>query len=529
MTRSGDAMMDRSLATNVSLWESPYPAMGKQVPPKVSHVQVCVIGAGIAGLTTAYSLAKEGLKVLVLEEREIGGGQTSKTTAHLASALDDRFSELERSRGEEASRVAAASHGAAIDRIESIVKTEKIDCEFRRVDGYLFAASPRDAKLIDQELEAAHRAGIKDARRLDEVPLPGANRGPCIQFPRQGRFHPLLYLQGLAQAIRRLGGVIATGCRVSEIESGEPAIIHIEQGSKIKADSVVVATNSPFNDRFVIHTKQAPYLTYAVAAPIPAGAIPDALYWDTLDPYHYVRLSSHDGQCYVIVGGEDHKTGQADDQELRFLNLERWGRELLPEMGNVERRWSGQVLETIDGLGFIGRNPDDSPNVFIATGDSGMGMTHGTIAGILLTDLIQGRENPWARFYDPSRSAKGALREFVRENANVALQYLDWASPGDITDPAVIPPGSGAVIRHGATKLALYRDENSRLHAFSAVCPHLGCIVAWNSATATWDCPCHGSRFDRLGEVVQGPSNKGLHPVDESEESLSPGHKTQTS
>lgn len=274
-----------------------------------------------------------------------------------------------------------------------------------------------------------------------------------------------------------------------------------------------------------IHTKQAPYLTYAIGAPVPRGSLVKGLYWDTLDPYHYVRLqslaseepngtrSNFGNDDVLIVGGEDHKTGQATDQGERYARLEAWARERFPMMREVRFRWSGQVMETIDGLAFIGRNPMDEPNVFIVTGDSGMGMTHGTIAGILLTDLILNRENPWAALYDPSRKTLRAAGEFAQENLNVARQYTDWLTGGDVSSPVQIQPGTGAVIRSGFTKLAVYRDPQGELHECSAVCPHLGCIVDWNDAEKTWDCPCHGSRFDRLGQVLNGPANRDLAQV----------------
>ncbi|HLO68618.1 MAG TPA: FAD-dependent oxidoreductase, partial [Holophaga sp.] len=214
----------------------------------------------------------------------------------------------------------------------------------------------------------------------------------------------------------------------------------------------------------------------------------------------------------LIVGGEDHKTGQADDADQRYLRLEAWALERFPALGPVTHRWSGQVLEPVDGLAFIGPNPLDAPNVFVATGDSGMGMTHGTIAGILLTDLLVGLPNPWAPLYDPARKTLRAVSAFARENANVALQYAQWVTPGDLPGEEILPPGAGAVLRRGLAKVAVYRDPEGILHECSAVCPHLGGIVAWNSGEHTWDCPCHGSRFSARGEVLNGPALTGLGP-----------------
>jgi glycine/D-amino acid oxidase-like deaminating enzyme/nitrite reductase/ring-hydroxylating ferredoxin subunit len=485
-----------------------------------ARADVCVVGAGIAGVTTAYLLTREGKSVIVLDAGPVGGGQTERTTAHLASAIDDRYIEIERLHGQEGARCAAESHCEAINSIEEIADRERIACDFARVDGYLFVPPGQSTEILQQERAAAHRAGLREVELLDRAPLTSFNTGPCLRFPRQGQFHPLKYLYGLVQAIQHAGGLFYTKAHVNTVEGGAPARVGIKDGPTVTADAVVVATNTPVNDRFIIHTKQAPYLTYVIGAEVPRGSVPKGLYWDTLDPYHYVRLQSAgdspaDGHDTLIVGGEDHKTGQAHDADERYARLEAWARERFPLMGRVAFRWSGQVMETIDGLAFIGRNPKDAPNVYIATGDSGMGMTHGTIAGMLLTDLICGRANPWTSLYDPARKTLGAALEFTKENLNVAARYADWLTPGDVRSVDEIPREGGAVVRHGLRKVAVYRDPQGALHQCSAVCSHLGCIVAWNAAEKTWDCPCHGSRFDPYGKVLNGPALAGLAPVQE--------------
>ncbi len=474
------------------------------------HADVCVVGAGIAGMTTAYLLAREGHSVVVLDDGVIGGGQTERTTAHLTCALDDRFTEIERLHGEAGLRLAAESHAAAIDTIERTVTSEGIDCAFARVDGYLVAPSAESSDIIDRELAAARRAGLDDVERIARAPI-DFDTGPVLRFPRQGQFHPLQYLAGLARAIVRDGGRIHSGAHVTEIVGGRRATVRIASGHTVTAGSVVVATNTPINDRFEIHTKQAPYMSYVIGLAIPTGSVERMLLWDTLDPYHYVRTHEESPtEQLLIVGGEDHKTAQADDADQRYAALERWTRERFPAAGEVRYRWSGQVMETQDGLAFIGRNPLDEENIYIATGDSGMGMTHGTIAGVLLTDLIAGRENAWASLYDPRRRVMGALGTWIKENANVAWQYTDWLKGGEVDSIDEIAPGGGAVIRRGIAKVAVYCDEGGIRHEMSAVCPHLGCIVAWNSNEHTWDCPCHGSRFDRTGGVLNGPANTDL-------------------
>jgi glycine/D-amino acid oxidase-like deaminating enzyme/nitrite reductase/ring-hydroxylating ferredoxin subunit len=472
-------------------------------------------------MTTAYLLARAGKSVVVLDDGPIGGGMTGRTTAHLVTALDDRYFELERLHGEEGSRLAAQSHAAAIDKVEEIVNDENINCEFERLDGYLFVPPHDSRQILNDELEAAHRAGLVDIEKVERVPWDSYDAGPALRFPRQAQFHPLKYLKGLAAAIQRLGGQIFTESHATEIEGGKRARVATRAGGVVNAAAIVVATNTPVNDLVAIHTKQAPYQTYVIGARIPRGAITRALYWDTPDPYHYLRIETVgkgvNAYDVLIVGGEDHKTGQQDDANKRFGALERWTRHRFPMVEEIEYRWSGEVMEPVDGLAFIGRNPMDHDNVFIATGDSGNGMTHGTIAGILLTDLICGRPNPWETIYDPARITLKALPQFARENINVAIQYADLVVAGDVQSADEIKRSSGAIVSHGLSKVAVYRDADGETHEFSAVCRHLGCIVKWNTLENTWDCPCHGSRYDAMGKVIQGPANSDLEQVGEQQ------------
>jgi glycine/D-amino acid oxidase-like deaminating enzyme/nitrite reductase/ring-hydroxylating ferredoxin subunit len=504
---------------SVSVWMATAEMPSEPALAEDTRADVCVVGAGIAGMTTAYLLAREGKSVVVIDDGPVGGGMTGRTTAHLVNALDDRYFELERLHGGRGSRLAAESHTAAINRVEAIVKEEWIDCDFERLDGYLFVPPGDAKKILDDELEAAHRAGLTSIEKVERAPLADYDTGPALRFPRQAQFHPLKYLAGLARAVKRDGGRIYTGTHAGKIEGGRPARVETGGGALITADSVVVATNTPVNDRFAIHTKQAAYLTYVIGARVPSGSVTKALYWDTPDPYHYVRLQTvgegRDAYDLLISGGEDHKSGQADDAGRRFAALERWTRTRFPVIEGVEYRWSGEVMEPFDSLAFIGRNPSDEENVLIATGDSGNGMTHGTIAGILITDLIMGRENEWATLYDPSRKTLRALPDFAAENLNVAAQYADYVTPGEVDSAGEVGRGEGAIVRRGLKKVAVYRDDAGALHERSAVCPHLGCVVGWNSLEKTWDCPCHGSRFDAYGKVFNGPANENLAPADE--------------
>jgi len=485
------------------------------------RANVCVIGAGIAGMTTAYLLARAGRAVVLIDDGQIGGGETSRTTAHLTAALDDRYYNIQKLHGEEGARLAAESHMSAIHRIETIASMEDIDCDFQRVEGYLFLGGNSKRVELERELEATHRAGINDTQLVDRIPLSFWDSGPALRFPRQATFHPLKYLKGLARAILRDGGKIYTGVHAEKIEDGEPARVTTSEGHVIGADNVVVCTNTPVNDWLIMHTKQYAYRTYVIGARIPKGSVPHALYWDTPDPYHYIRIQQGEDSGgreldydILIVGGEDHKTGQATDTEERFVRLEQWTRERFPMIERIDYRWSGQVMEPVDHMAYIGKNPGGDEHIYIATGDSGNGMTHGTIAGIILNELVQGRKHQWAKLYDPSRVKLRATPEYLKENVNAAEQYKDWFTKGDVDRADDIQPGEGAVLGTGRGKIAVYRDDRGNLHQLSAVCPHLYGIVHWNDTEKSWDCPCHGSRFDPYGKVVNGPAIVGLSPVE---------------
>ncbi|MBV9109426.1 MAG: FAD-binding oxidoreductase, partial [Gemmatimonadetes bacterium] len=385
----------QSSERSLSVWESTNPQ--KEFPRLEGDAtaDVVIVGAGIAGMSVAYHLAKAGQKVIVLDDNAVGGGESGQTTAHLSSAMDDYYQVLEKVHGPEAARIAHDSHQGAIDTIERIVRENGIDCDFERVDGYWFLGPDRDVSFLEKERDAAIRAGATGVEIVDRIPVKGWESGPALRFADQGQFHLLKYLEGLTAAVQAAGGRIHTGNHASNIEGGASPRVSGE-GFSVRASAVAVCTNSPVNDRLAMHTKQAPYRTFVVAGLIPKGTVPRILFWDTLDPYHYIRTQPRDGDPvndWLIVGGEDHKTGHHDDAAERFARLEAWTRERFP-VTTFELRWSGQVLEPVDYMGFIGRDPTQE-NVYIATGDSGQGMTHGTIAGVLITDLVLGRANPW--------------------------------------------------------------------------------------------------------------------------------------
>jgi len=470
------------------------------------RADVVIVGAGIAGLSAAYELASAGMKVVVLDRGPIGKGMTARTTAHLSSASDDGFQELARVRGEDVATAWRESQQAAIDRIEAVQKGLGVECDFRRLDGFLFAAKPDDVEWLEREYDAARKAGLPVFKQ-EGVPLSGHDATPALRFPDQARVHPLKYLHGLARAIGEAGGRFYENATVVEVtEDDNGARVSTADGHTIHANFVVVATNAPISDRFSIHTKQAPYRTYAMAFESPSGALPDALYWDTLDPYHYVRLQpGGNGLDIVIVGGEDHRSGEANDADDRFAALTEWMRRALPPLGREIHRWSGQVLEPIDGMAFIGRDPG-SERIFVATGDSGQGITHGALAGLMIKDLIVTGASRWAEAFDPARKPLAAIGEYLSENLAAPKNLAEYIAPGEIDSWDQLKPGEGAIVRSGLRKVAAFRDDDGKLHLRSAVCPHLGCQVKWNAFERCWDCPCHGSQFAPNGEALNAPA-----------------------
>src|SRR5688572_1788365 len=496
-----------------SLWHATSSPLMREPLNGDARADVCVIGAGIGGMATAYLLARAGRRVIVLDDGPIGGGETGRTTAHLSDALDDRFRTLERLHGPDGARHAAESHRRAIEQIAEIVERERIDCDFAWVDGYLFASEQANAEDLAEERDAAVRAGVT-VEMLERAPYAVFEGTPVLRYPRQGRFHSLKFLAGLVRSVEENHGRICTATHVTAIHRGSPIRIETATGSVVRATACVVATNSPISDYVITHAKQAPYRTFVVATRVPRGSVPDALYWNDADPYNYIRLQPAATHDWLIVGGEDYKTGQEEDDQERLDRLAAWTRERFPMSGAVEYSWSGQVLEPVDGVAFIGPNPDGAEGVYLITGDSGQGITHGVIGGMLLSDLILGRDNEWAKLYDPKRISVRAAGQFAKENLNVARQYAAWLLPGDVESEEDVPRGEGRVIRRGARMVAVYCDDDGQRHARSAACTHLRCVVSWNALEKSWDCPCHGSRFDPYGNVLNGPA---LHPLGPAE------------
>jgi glycine/D-amino acid oxidase-like deaminating enzyme/nitrite reductase/ring-hydroxylating ferredoxin subunit len=482
------------------------------------ETDVVIVGGGLAGLSVAYCLSAAGKKVIVVEDGFVGSGETGRTTAQLVTALDDRYYELERIYGENDTKIIANSHKAAIDFVEQTIKKENIDCEFQRVNGYLFL-HPTDKKdSLRKELKSALKAGL-DVLELDKVPDVLIHAGKCIRFANQAQFHPMKYLNGLCKAIEKNGGRIFTETHAAKINHTG---ITSGEGFTVKAKHVVIATNAPVNNKFAIMLKQNAYRTYVIGALVEKNAFPYAFWWDTGDhdinpqvpPYHYVRLESYDEtRDLILIGGQDHLVGAPDldiSEKERYDLLENWGRKYF-SMTNVIYKWSGEVREPMDGLAYIGHNPFDRDNVYIVTGDSGNGMTHCTIAGLLISDLILGKKNEWERIYRPSRftfKSSGPFFEMLKNDLVNAI--TKWSSDAEAIEFSAIKKGEGKIVKLFGEKCGAFRDDNDRLHVVSAECTHLKCSVSWNNDEKSWDCPCHGSRFTYMGKVISGPANKNL-------------------
>jgi glycine/D-amino acid oxidase-like deaminating enzyme/nitrite reductase/ring-hydroxylating ferredoxin subunit len=480
-----------------SIW--PKTAGEVSFPPLAGDVavDVCIVGGGIAGITAARLLQQVGKRVALLDQGKIGNGVTSFTTAHLTEALDTRYFELRKTFGSEGARLAAQSQRAAIEHIARTVDEENLDCAFHRLPGYLYSETSPDQ--IEKEHEAARACGI-DVALLERAPLPFPTK-KALRFERQAQFHPLRYLLPLAQNIAARGGLVHEQTRVLDVVDGEPCKVRTAQG-EVTAAQVLVCTHTPVNDRFFMQTKLAQYRSYVVTAR-PAQAI-NGLFWDDADPYHYLRM--HDE--LLIVGGEDHKVGQKRDTSEPYTRLSEYVRARFD--ASLEDEWSAQVVETVDGLPYIGRNSLES-HVWIATGFSGNGMTGGTVGAMLLCDLLQGVPNPFASLYEATRVKPFAVFAWTKENVDYPLHFVgDRVKPVQTKELEEVPRGEGRIVNLDGRKVAAFRDQDGKVTLLSPVCTHMACTVQWNRAEKSWDCPCHGARFDVNGEVLNGPAIKPL-------------------
>lgn len=473
------------------------------------NVDVCIVGGGITGLTAAVLLKEAGKSIAIIDIARIGRGESSHTTAHLTEKIDIDYRELISSFGTERAQLACQSTRRAIDRIEENCKIYDIQCGFERVSGYLFTEDHSTIDFIEEESEAALDLGVPN-ELVFNAPLPFPIQR-AMRLDHQAQFNPFQYIAGLTQQLRNADDLcfIFEETRMLAVEEGEPCRVTTDRGTII-ADEVFIATNVPSLNRFFLQSKIASYRTYSMAFRCRDSFEFRNLYWDIEDPYHYIRSYEHNGIPYLIVGGEDHKTGQEEHTSVHFQRLEKWARRRF-QIESIDYRWSGQIIQPVDGLPYIGRNTL-SDHVFVATGYSGAGMTLGTVAGMLVSDMIIGRQNPWVDLYSAGRiKPLASMKSFLSENIDYPSHLIsDRFSPPQTDHAARIRENEGSIIRVGAKKVAAYRDPQGDLHLLSPVCPHLGCYVHWNEAEKSWDCPCHGSRFDPRGKLLNGPAVSDL-------------------
>lgn len=477
-----------------------------------TRAEVVVVGAGITGLTAAWTLKQAGKKVVVLEASQVGGGTSGGTTGHLDAYPDRGLANLVQSFGESATRIAVTARRAAIDQIERLA-ADAPDVDFRRVPAYLYTERPSRLEWLQKEYEAAAAVGLP-ATLTSSVPLPFACAGG-LRIEGQARMNALAYVRHLALRVHGDGSTVYEATRVMRPpRDAAPCVVQTDQG-RVEADAVLLATHSAFLGISELDFRVAPYQSYAMMVRT-ASPLDDALYWDDEQPYHYTRLAHSGSSHELIIGGADHKTGQGGDERDSLRALENYARRRW-NVERIEHRWSAEFFEPSDGLPYVGRVPFGK-HIYVATGFSGSGLTWGTAAGMLLADLVLGRENPLAPVITPSRiKPLAGGTHLISENLNVVRRFIAdrfrGQHVGGLEDLESLTPGQGRLVRVRGEQLAVYRDEQGMLHVRSPRCTHAGCIVSWNEEARTWDCPCHGGRFSPLGERIYGPPPKDLKAV----------------
>jgi glycine/D-amino acid oxidase-like deaminating enzyme/nitrite reductase/ring-hydroxylating ferredoxin subunit len=477
---------------------------------------VVVVGAGMTGLTAAYLLAKAGKQVVVLERDRCAMTDTGHTSAHLTMVTDARMAELVKRFGRNHAQAVWDAGLAAIATVEKVVCEHAIDAGFEWVDGYLHAPlndeTGQEAGRLQDDATLARDLGF-DAEYVETVPLV---KQPGIHFPNQARIHPRSYLAGVAKALVALGGRLYEHSAADEF-CNDPRAVKVA-GHTVRCEDVVITTHNPLvglaglTGATLFQTKLALYTSYVIAGRAPSGVVSDALWWDTSDPYYYIRVEPHRDFDVVVFGGEDHKTGQKDDTAACYRRLEGRLTAIIPQV-KVTHRWSGQVIETPDGLPYIGQTAEHQ---YAATGYAGNGLTFGTLAGIMISDALLERGNPWAELFDPSRKAlTREVWDYLKENVDYPYYMIrDRFAGPDAQSLRAVKRGEGKIIERKGAKVAAYRDQSGTSTLRSATCTHMGCVVGWNSAERTWDCPCHGSRFEPTGEVISGPAEAPLPEVE---------------
>lgn len=513
--RSHAKRVDRDGA-NSSLWQTGITAQptGNGTVTSSQIFDTLIVGAGITGLTTALLLQKEGRQCIVADAHSPGYGTTGGTSAHINTFADTTFAEVESDFGQEEARQFAGAIAESVALIHKLVETYGIDCDFEWKQGYVYAETEQETKQLDDLYQSALRAGVAAQPAPDApAPLPFQK---AVVFEKQAQFHPLKYILALQKAFTELGGVVVENTLIDHIDSNDEYHAAYAGEREIRAKSVVYATHIPPGGINVLHFRNAPYRSYVIAATLKDNSYPDALIYDMQDPYHYFRTHIIDGQKYLVSGGHDHKTAHGDPEQA-FADLIEYTKKCYP-VDKIAKQWSAQYYVPADGLPYIGQMPGASGGIYVATGFNGNGMILGTVSAIVLSELISEGTSPYEKLFDPGRVKPVAgFTEFVKENADVVGLFVgDRFGIEEIESLGDIPAGSGKIVEYGGHKLGIYKQENGEVALIDPVCTHAGCIVQWNDSEKSWDCPCHGARFNCYGEVLTGPARKPLEKIGRS-------------
>jgi glycine/D-amino acid oxidase-like deaminating enzyme/nitrite reductase/ring-hydroxylating ferredoxin subunit len=467
-----------------------------------AEADVAVLGGGIAGLATALLLKRDGARVAVLEARRVGSGVTGCTTAKVSALEQTTYRRLRRLHGAEGAATYAEASRAGVELVAALAAEEGIECALERRPAFTYAATEGERHAVEDEHGAARASGL--AVELGDGPdLPYETYG-AVRLDQQLQLHPVRFVRGLAARVDGEGSRVFEDTRVLEVDSGSPSRVRTEAG-ELTASQVVVATHYPLLDRSLFFARLEPVRSYCIAARV-EGPIPQSMSISAGEPTRSIRSYGD----LLIVGGEGHATGAGSATPDRYRTLETFAARHWPK-ASVTDRWSAQDPVSWDFLPVIGRYHPGSSRLFVASGFHKWGLATAASAARLISDQIAGRENPWADRFNPSRLGVRGLPRLAQVNAKVAVDLVgDRLIPALRSEVADLAPGEARVIRDGLGKTGVFRAEDGSPLAVSLRCTHLGCLLRFNSAERSWDCPCHGSRFDVDGSVLEGPATRPL-------------------